>query len=219
MNLEHAEYTLKYLEPAEVAFLILYSYDNYGAVPSHPKRPTGVIDVEQADGSNYVSQGPRKGTFGSIDEPDEIDGNHFSGYVEMWIEAKDQPNFSVWLDGAYSGSISSGWKSNDPYQPDDPDESTLTDVDVNALHVSKEEGDYMEIEKSIDQNTESTVSYNDLMNLTVNCILSILDVSTDVEVKDHKIAFPPKLMTKIENLKKEHEREIRPKILGKKYKI
>jgi hypothetical protein len=186
-----AEYWLEYMTPAEAAFLILFSY-YYDST----------MDVNIQDGTKEI-------------EFDDSDEKSYS--FETCIGFKDTENF-VWLDGAVSG-YTQGGSSGSYWEPPDPGEDILDDVNVDNIFVTTPVEEALELTDLEVKNSDSLITYKDIDNMARRAISEIVRCEDDKLKITVLKEIPAPLVEKIERVREENKRTIQAKMLGKKFGV
>ncbi len=199
----HSEHWLKYLEPVEIAYVILFAYctknmrEKTALIETFRNRKAYVIDDEEQGGTDFEIHA-------LADGETDIDDYEYGVQINF--------NFTVHQTSGSSG---------DYYNPPEAGEAMLTDITVDDINLMTEGGDdYLSINSTNIKEQTTAFTYKDLNSLAEEAsadLLEGLDDPGDYYIK--KRIFSPELDEKIKGILKDHKIRIENAVLSKQYGI
>lgn len=174
---------LRYLYPEEVAYLMLYSYWN-------EKNP--VIPVKCIDGCSFEM---------------EEESQSFEVYLESPMSGEQA---SVIIDGGFGGSFTP-WISATYHNPPEGGEPILEYLEVETVHYYD---DVNEVDETLYGSKDGYKFQSDIITIDKISDAAYAAVQDLVEAYDFKadyiknLEFPEKLTEKIEQIRKDHRKEL-----------
>ena len=174
---------LRYLYPEEVAYLMLYSFWN-------TKNP--VISVKCVDGCSLEMQ---------------EESQSFDVYLESPMSGEQA---SVTIDGGFGGSFTP-WFSGSYYDPPEGGEPILEYLEVETVHYYD---DVNEVDETLYGSKDDYKFQSDIITIDKISDAAYAAVQDLVEAEDNKadyiknLEFPEKLSEKIEQIRKDHRKEL-----------
>jgi hypothetical protein len=197
-----SEHWLHYLEPVEIAYVILFAY-----CTKNFREKTALIEVKR-NRDAYV-----------ID--DETYGDNDYELHAIPDDASDYDNdykYGLYIEFSFAVTHIEG-DSGDWNHPPESGESNLDDITITDINFTIDGGDnYTSITSQTVQTQTDSFTYKDLNDLAEEASADLLEGVTNPYSR-LKRTFPHKLDEKIKGILKDNEIKIQNASLGKKYGI
>jgi len=198
----HAEHWIHFLEPAEIAYLMLFSYCNM-----NHREKVALIPVSST-GKSY--------TLGHDEE-------HGSSAIDIHLtpdESKYRSNVDDLYEVTVEYSFSAQYSDYDPgdyYNPPEGGDAYLTDVTVDNIVLYAVDNDH-EIDSDLISSQTSAFTYKDLNYVAEDVAKGDIEGAED-QTDTNRYKFPPALDEKIRGILKDNHIVIRNSRLSKEYGI